>query len=160
MWNPTKSTVKSEHTRRAMRRLADTGKYTPTEIAIKYNITYNACLNIIKGCAFKRFNSQETIHRGEITNCIEAARAKLDDTWEPPIGPDFHPTEAPPGSLEKVEVLRKRVEAGQPLWHAHDRVDFSGLTCGNPESVFTFTAAGRDGNIRVCPVPSGGKGLD
>lgn len=37
------------------------------------------------------------------------------------------PTDAPAGSLEKIEVLRKRVELGQHLWHPDDRVDYSGL---------------------------------
>ncbi len=38
------------------------------------------------------------------------------------------PTDAPAGSPEKIEILRRRVELGQPLWHDDDRVDYSGLT--------------------------------
>ena len=38
------------------------------------------------------------------------------------------PTDAPAGSNEKIEILRKRVELGQPLWHTDDRVDYAGLT--------------------------------
>ena len=41
---------------------------------------------------------------------------------------NFTPTDAPAGSPEKIEILRKRVEDGQPLWHLSDRVDYSGLT--------------------------------
>ncbi|MGE0757003.1 MAG: hypothetical protein AB7F89_09925 [Pirellulaceae bacterium] len=41
---------------------------------------------------------------------------------------EFEPTDAPAGSPEKIEILRKRVELGLPLWHAKDRVDFTGLT--------------------------------
>ena len=42
---------------------------------------------------------------------------------------DYHPkpkrpTGAMPGSLEKVEVLRERVERGEYLWHADDRKDY------------------------------------
>jgi hypothetical protein len=37
------------------------------------------------------------------------------------------PTDAPAGSAEKIEVLRKRVELGQHLWHPDDRFDYSGL---------------------------------
>lgn len=159
MWSPGKNTIKSQRTQSQMRAMADTGLYTPTDIALEFGTTYHACLKVIKGCAFKRFNSQETIYRGEITNCLHAARARLDDKWEPKVSADFLPTEAPPGTLEKVEVLRKRVEAGQPLWHQHDRIDYSGLTCGNPASNFNFTAASRDGNIKVCPLPGGGKSL-
>jgi hypothetical protein len=36
------------------------------------------------------------------------------------------PTTAPPGSSEKIEVLAKRVERGEDLWHRDDVViDFS-----------------------------------
>jgi hypothetical protein len=31
------------------------------------------------------------------------------------------PTEAQPGSKEKIEVLSKRVLAGEALWHPQDR---------------------------------------
>jgi hypothetical protein len=40
----------------------------------------------------------------------------------------FDPTDAPAGSPEKIEVLRRRVELGQPLWHREDRRDYSGLS--------------------------------
>jgi hypothetical protein len=60
------------------------------------------------------------------SNSIDASRDR-DDDWEPTLTDDFHPTDAPSGSSEKVEVLRRRVQLGQPLWHAQDRVDYSGL---------------------------------
>lgn len=41
---------------------------------------------------------------------------------------NFTPTSLPPGSVEKVELLRERHEAGQPLWHPADRVDYTGIT--------------------------------
>ena len=40
----------------------------------------------------------------------------------------FEPTTAPAGSQQKIDMLRKRVELGLPLWHDEDRVDYSGLT--------------------------------
>ncbi len=40
---------------------------------------------------------------------------------DPPGWPS--PTDAPPGSSEKVEVLRRRVENGQKLWHPDDRTE-------------------------------------
>ena len=40
----------------------------------------------------------------------------------------FDPTDAPAGSPEKIEILRRRVEQGQPLWHMEDRRDYSGLS--------------------------------
>ena len=37
-------------------------------------------------------------------------------------------SDAPAGSPEKIEILRRRVESGLPLWHEEDRFDYSGLT--------------------------------
>jgi hypothetical protein len=51
-----------------------------------------------------------------------------DEDFDPIARPDFSPTDAPAGSAEKIEILRKRVEMGLPLWHDADRADFSGLT--------------------------------
>ena len=50
--------------------------------------------------------------------------------WEPGgFDPDdFQPTDAPAGSAEKIDVLAKRVERGQPLWHDDDRNNYEGLT--------------------------------
>lgn len=41
---------------------------------------------------------------------------------------DFEATDAPAGSELKIEILRRRVEQGVPLWHQEDRGDYSGLT--------------------------------
>lgn len=41
---------------------------------------------------------------------------------------EFEPTDAPAGSAEKIEILRRRIEQGHPLWHHEDRCDYSGLT--------------------------------
>jgi hypothetical protein len=51
-----------------------------------------------------------------------------DEDFDPVVNEMFMPTDAPAGSSEKIEVLRKRVELGQPLWHRDDRVDYAGLT--------------------------------
>lgn len=51
-----------------------------------------------------------------------------DEDFDPIVDDFFVPTDAPAGSSEKIEVLRKRVELGQPLWHRDDRVDYAGLT--------------------------------
>lgn len=40
---------------------------------------------------------------------------------------DFRATNAPAGSPAKIEILRRRIEQGLPLWHNEDRVDYSGL---------------------------------
>ncbi len=33
----------------------------------------------------------------------------------------FEPTDAPPGSPEKISVLAQRLQQGLPLWHPRDR---------------------------------------
>ena len=50
-----------------------------------------------------------------------------DEDFHPEASEDFEPTDAPAGSEEKIEVLRRRVEMGLPLWHKEDRRDYSGL---------------------------------
>jgi len=51
-----------------------------------------------------------------------------DEDYDPvPAQPRYLSTDAPPGSREKIEILRRRIEWGQPLWHNDDRVDFNGL---------------------------------
>jgi hypothetical protein len=55
-----------------------------------------------------------------------------DEDFEPEMLPTDQPTDAPPGSLEKIEVLRSRVEIGAPLWHPKDRLDRTDLTGAVP----------------------------
>lgn len=52
-----------------------------------------------------------------------------DEDFVPVETEDFHPTDAPAGSVEKLEVLARRIALGLPLWHPEDRSDYSGL-CG------------------------------
>lgn len=62
-------------------------------------------------------------------NVFEAIlRYGHDEDFVPKQDEKFVPTDAPAGSTDKIEVLRRRVELGQPLWHNTDRVDYSGLT--------------------------------
>jgi hypothetical protein len=64
-----------------------------------------------------------------IKNVFEAIiKYGHDEDFDPSDRNEFEPTDAPAGSPEKIEVLRQRVELGLPLWHAKDRVDFTGLT--------------------------------
>ncbi len=51
-----------------------------------------------------------------------------DEDFAPEESNQFDSTDAPAGSAEKIEILRRRVEQGQPLWHGEDRADYSGLT--------------------------------
>ena len=40
-----------------------------------------------------------------------------DEDFVPQQDEKFMATDAPAGSADKIEVLRRRVELGQPLWH-------------------------------------------
>jgi hypothetical protein len=51
-----------------------------------------------------------------------------DEDFLPVESEDFDGTDAPAGSRAKIDVLAERVMRGQPLWHASDRSDYSGLT--------------------------------
>ena len=65
----------------------------------------------------------------KVRNVFEAIlKYGHDEDFRPELGDDFEPTDAPAGSEKKIETLRRRVELGLPLWHDHDRVDYSGLT--------------------------------
>lgn len=41
---------------------------------------------------------------------------------------DWEPTEALPGTAEKLDKMAERLEAGLPLWHPQDRTDFRYLS--------------------------------
>ena len=47
------------------------------------------------------------------------------DSYTPESHPN--PTNAAPGSSQKIEVLIKRLELGQDLWNDMDRDDYEGL---------------------------------
>ena len=65
----------------------------------------------------------------KITNVFEAIlKYGHDEDFRPEVSTEFEATTAPAGSAEKIETLRRRVEAGHPLWHTEDRSDYSGLT--------------------------------
>lgn len=65
----------------------------------------------------------------KICNVFEAIlKYGHDEDFSPVATEDFLATDAPAGSTDKIEELRRRVELGQPLWHANDRGDYSGLT--------------------------------
>ena len=67
--------------------------------------------------------------RQDCENVMEAIlKYGHDEDFEGFANSTFFATDAPAGSQEKIEILRRRVERGQPLWHDDDRVDFSGLS--------------------------------
>ena len=64
-----------------------------------------------------------------IKNVFEAIlKYGHDEDYSPEPQLNFQPTDAPAGSPEKIEILRRRIELGLPLWHDADRADFNGLT--------------------------------
>jgi hypothetical protein len=64
-----------------------------------------------------------------VNNVFEAIlKYGHDEDFAPDADGDFDRTDAPAGSVEKIEVLRRRIEMGLPLWHGDDRKDYSGLT--------------------------------
>lgn len=65
----------------------------------------------------------------KIRNVFEAIiKYGHDEDFVPQETVDFVATDAPAGSEEKIEILRRRVELGLPLWHCSDREDYTGLT--------------------------------
>ena len=65
----------------------------------------------------------------KVSNVFEAIlKYGHDEDFAPTKSDEFEPTNAPAGSTDKIELLRRRVELGQPLWHDSDRRDYSGLT--------------------------------
>ena len=65
----------------------------------------------------------------KINNVFEAIlKYGHDEDFAPSTSEQFESTAAPAGSAEKIEILRRRVESGEPLWHTEDRADYSGLT--------------------------------
>lgn len=64
-----------------------------------------------------------------VNNVFEAIlKYGHDEDFRPAEGDDFLSTDAPAGSEDKIEIMRRRVALGQPLWHGEDRVDYTGLT--------------------------------
>ena len=139
MWSPNQQIWKK------MQKLAQTGLYTPAEIAAMTSSTRNVVYKHCSGLPYR----------------VERPRKFYDDIELDPIPlVDCLPMDAPPGSAEKIEALRRRVELGQPLWHSHDRIDSSGLNLGKEDSEHRNQTGIRMGNIKICPMPrSGGKAV-
>ncbi len=65
----------------------------------------------------------------KVSNVFEAIlKYGHDEDFVPAESSQFEPTSAPAGSQAKIDILRRRVELGLPLWHDQDRSDYSGLT--------------------------------
>jgi hypothetical protein len=69
------------------------------------------------------------MHKQRVRNVFEAIlKYGHDEDFTPVESEEFASTDAPAGSEKKIDILRKRVELGVPLWHEEDRCDYSGLT--------------------------------
>ena len=82
------------------------------------------------GRFFIKTRSSNRTQRFCNTHCASASRAGGRDGEDDPKIKDvrlFVPTDAPPGSSEKLAVLARRVEIGAPLFHPNDRIDFSAI---------------------------------
>lgn len=65
----------------------------------------------------------------KVRNVFEAIlKYGHDEDFAPLKSKEFEATDAPAGSSKKIDILRRRVESGDPLWHNEDRADYSGLT--------------------------------
>jgi len=129
-----------------MQQLAQTGLYTPSQIAEMTGSTRNVVYKSCSGLPYR----------------VERPHKKFEDVDPDPIPTaDFHPTDAPVGSAEKIAVLARRAELGQPLWHPADRNDLSGLGRLPTKSGYKDRMAHDSGpGIRCCPMPTWGKGYE
>ena len=61
-------------------------------------------------------------------NVFEAIAGEGHEKSFVPVETDeFEPADLPAGSPEKIELLRRRIEMGVPMWHEADRSDYDGL---------------------------------
>ena len=75
------------------------------------------------------FGGERVIMESQPRNVFEAIlKYGHDEDFAPELSQSFDATDAPAGSAKKIEILRRRVESGEPLWHNEDRADYSGLT--------------------------------
>ena len=73
--------------------------------------------------------TSEKSEKKKVSNVFEAIlKYGHDEDFAPTEDSEFLPTNAPAGSEDKIELLRRRVEEGKPLWHTEDRRDYTGLT--------------------------------
>ena len=65
----------------------------------------------------------------KIRNVFDAiTRFGHDEDFAPSADDNFEATDHPAGSTGKIDILRRRVELGLPLWHDEDRVDYTEYT--------------------------------
>jgi hypothetical protein len=129
--------------------------FTSSELAAAYNSTTKHARDLIYemlGCGFcvetklmRRHKTASTSMRvfivstsavdsirkdpDKIVNVMDAlAQVGHDEDFQD--RPASMPTNEPPGSREKIEVMRGRVERGESLWNEMDATDYSMLASG------------------------------
>lgn len=66
-----------------------------------------------------------------------------DEDFSPKPSEAYQPTSFSPGSNDKIEVLRRRVELGLPLWHPQDNLLCSVVVGGRPSNDGTYRKSAR-----------------
>ena len=65
--------------------------------------------------------------------------------------PAKEPTDHAAGTFARIEVLRKRLEAGEHIWHPDDRRDYSGIDAKNEKLGASTSQLGRTREGKVIP---------
>jgi hypothetical protein len=69
----------------------------------------------------------------QVQNIFEAiAQYGHDEDFRPQIRGNWQPTNAVAGTTQKLEILRKRVELGVPLFHPNDNPECLRASNGSP----------------------------
>ncbi len=87
---------------------------------VKTNATriYEATKREVQRRQVLAFNAQHGFESGQYAEITER-RTRISPA---------EPTDAPPGSMGKVEVLAARLLSGEHLWHPEDRLDYEHYT--------------------------------
>jgi hypothetical protein len=122
----------------------------PSHVAQKRGLRQFVC----KKCKSRLFI--ESQGQRICSNCLEmrTRKGEYDFSYEEPKRDDHVPTDAAPGSAEKIAVLAQRVALRQPLWHENDRCDYQGMTGAVEPRKFGPKIRAAD---RICTVKVGKK---
>ena len=128
--------------------------YSIAQIASKWHSTAD-CIRKVLG---EKHTSRKSLqwrgisvddHGRPISVFDALALVNHDEDFEARNTHEFTQSAHGPGTPEKVEDLRRRVELGQPLWHPHDQTCFQDAAGGSGSST----------GIRYLVHPMGGKGV-
>lgn len=117
--------------RETLARLANDGQLEraprySTAVAVKYRATDRLGQTIAK--RMEETRSDVVVMAGPANIFRAIIEVGHDEDFIPRGDYRFIATGAAPGSQEKIEILKRRVELGYPLWHKHDRNNYNGMT--------------------------------